>query len=223
MTKRINRQKGQQNNNYEKQVTTAKHVNLGPTAHSPDLCHGSPRGGRFGGLPLYAGVGVDTVLPGLTLGVQGDVRRRVADFHRDLRGRQHLEGRGHRRGRGLHHRHHRRHRGGLAGGGERHAGLTADVGRRVHGRVHGLPWGQVVRGQRCHGGVVVALGLLGPEHDTALPPWYPAELPGDEEGHSKQGQATGCHYQGEQAHRHIWREGNQQDAAKTMFESFGVR
>lgn len=44
------------------------------------------------------------------------------------------------------------------------------------------------------------LAVLVPERQTPLPPGDPAQLPGHEQGHAKQSQATGRDNQGEQAY-----------------------
>lgn len=170
----------------------------------PHFSHGVTGGRGFCGLPLHTRVGVDPVFSTFALGVQGDVWRCVTDLHSCLwRGHHH----GRRRRRGLH-RHHGRHRSGLPGDGAVRR-LTAVVRRGVHGRVDRLP-GRRLRGQGAHGGVDVPVGLLGGGGKPTLPPWYPAELPGDEEGDAKQSQATGRHHQWQEAHWDIW-EGDKTD------------
>lgn len=144
-------------------------------------------------MPLHARVRVNAILSAVTLRIQRDVWRRVTDLHGGLR-RGHNHGR---RGHGSHrslHRRGRRHGSGLPGDGAVRR-LAAVVHRGVHGRVDGLPGRGLRGGQGAHGGIEVAVGLLGGGRKAALPPWYPAELPGDKERDPKQGQAAGRHHQ----------------------------
>lgn len=165
------------------------------------------RGWGFSGLPLHTRVCVNPILPAFTLGIQWNVWRCMTDLHSCLWcGQDHRWWR-HRGHRSLHW-HHWRHRSGLSGDGALRW-LTAVVRRRVHGCVNRLS-GCQLRGQRAHGGVEVPVGLLGDGRKPAFPPWYPAELPGNKEGDTKQGQATGSHDEWQQTHRYIW-EGDKRE------------
>lgn len=167
----------------------------------PNFRHWATRWRGLGGLSLHTRVSVNPIFPTFILGIQWDVWRCVADLHSCLR-----RGHDHRRWWDGSHRslhwYNRCHWSGLSGNGAVR-GLTAVVRRGVHGSVNWLP-GHGLRGQRAHGGVEVPVSLLGCGGKPALPPWYPAELPGDKEGDPKQGQATSCHYQWQQTHRYIW-------------------
>lgn len=160
--------------------------------NSPNFRYGAARRRRFCRLSLYTGVRVNPVLPAFILGIQWNVWRCVTDLHRCLWWGHDHRWWWYRRHRSLHW-YHRRNRGGLSGDGAVRR-LTAVVWRRVHSSVNRLP-GCKQRGQGAHGGVEVPMGLLGCGGEPTLPPWYPAELPGDKEGDPEQGQATRSHHQ----------------------------
>lgn len=183
---------------------------------SPHLWHGVTRRRGLGGLPLHTRGGVNSVLLGFALGIQRNVWRRVTDLHSCLWCGQDHRWWGHWCDWSLH-RHHRRHRRGLSGHGALQQ-LTAIVCRGVHGGVYWLLGGQLW-GQGAHCGIEMPLRLLGGGRNPSLPPWYPAELPGDKERDPEQSQAAGGHNQRQQADGNIWKgnERNRNESAANFY------